>query len=105
MKFKEKLTLLVDQNPNGSYEKDVEGTLLVGDTVHSWDGDFGYYGHHNYDIYPAYYNGEKAFLKAWTWCPAAGYSANGDGEEIVTFEDGIKTLIKRGAYGWMFKRN
>lgn len=103
MNFKEKLTLSVDQNPNGSYTQDVEGTLLVGDVIFSWDGDYDHYGNHSYTLSPCYHNGEKAFLKSWTWYPADGYSASGEGEGILTFKDGVELLINQGAYKHMFK--
>lgn len=103
MNYKEKSTIKVDKNPNGSYLQDIEGTLLVGDVIFSWDGDYDYYGFHGYSLYPCYHNGEKAFLKSWVWYPADGYSANGEGEEILTFKTGVELLLSKGAYEIMFK--
>ena len=103
MNLKEKLTLRVDQNPNGSYEEEVEGSLLVGEIIHTWNGGHDHYGSEDYYLRPAYYKGEKAFLKSWSWCPAPGYCASGEGESILTFDEGVKLLLKLGAYERMFQ--
>lgn len=102
MKYTQKTTITVDQNPNGSYEVEVEKSLLVSDTIYSWDADHSRYGYNSYDIRPCFHGGEKAFLLEWSWCPAPGYSAQGEGEEILTFENGVKLLIEHGAYAKMF---
>lgn len=77
----------------------VEGTLLVGTTsVLSFEDNVTQYGENASSIFPAFHNGERAWLRRDTWQPAYGYSASGTQESILSFEDGVKIFLKRGVF-------
>lgn len=98
-------TLIVDDKPNGFHEEEVVGNLLVADFIlYSYCCNQSKYGEEHIEIIPCFWNGGKAFLKHWTWFPQGQYSAEGEGEEILSFEDGVKLLLEQGAFEWCFSR-
>ena len=87
----------VDSAPSS----EVEGTLLVG-TQHVLRFESGQssYGNDIVYIFPAFHNGERAWLKRAVWSPAYGYSASGTQESIVSFEAGVKLFLERGVFAF-----
>ena len=102
MEYKEQKTLrqrgAVDPLP----AKAVEGTLLVGSSIHRWEENHCQYGCDDVTIAPALYNGNRSWLLSRDWCPARGYSASGEEEEILTFERGVELLLSLGAFEHLF---
>lgn len=77
----------------------VQGTLLVGTaSALSFEDNVTSYGEDATSIFPAFHNGERAWLRRDTWQPAYGYSASGTQESILSFEDGVKIFLKRGVF-------
>jgi len=54
-------------------------------------------------LYPAFVNGKKAFHVIRNWDAAHGYCAEGVEEELISFSQGVKLLVRLGAYEWIFK--
>jgi len=81
----------------------VEGSLLVGTTPvlefedHSRAPSYGYDA---VDIFPAFHNGERCWLRRDSWQAAHGYSASGTSEYILSFEDGVKLFLERGVFAF-----
>lgn len=79
----------------------VEGSLLVGTTSvlefedHSRAPSYGYDA---VDIFPAFHNGKRCWLRRDSWSPAYGYSASGTQEYILSFEEGVKLFLERGVF-------
>jgi hypothetical protein len=57
------------------------------------------------DIYPAIYQGVRAWLRADTWCAESGYSAEGLQETILSFEDGVKFLLEHEAFDHLWSNH
>jgi hypothetical protein len=82
-------------------DEEVTGTLLV--ATHpalQYVADEGTYGHNFVSILPAFYNGERSWLKREEWEAAYGYSASGTSEEIISFEDGVKIFLEHGVFNF-----
>jgi len=107
VKFRERTTMVVDNNPNGNYEESIgDHTLLVSDTVIcEWDSDDSEYGYQANAIYPAYWDGKKSWLHTTSWIPGSGYCADGGGDNILSWEDGVDLLLRRGAYEQAFENS
>lgn len=56
------------------------------------------YGEDYVSIFPAVYNGNRAWLKQAEWSPAYGYSASGTSEVILSFNEGVKIFLERGVF-------
>jgi len=103
MLFKEQKTLTQRGNFKQAPDEAANGTLLVGtESIANWEQGHNDYGHDNAEIFPALLNGEKCWLFAYDWQPADGYSASGYEEDIVPFDEGVKILLGRGAFEYLF---
>ncbi len=101
MKYVEIRTLqnrgAVDPAPSTSDE----GTLLIGEkSVLSFYGNESSYGSDSIEIFPAFHNGERCWLKRAEWDAAWGYSASGTQEYILSFEEGVKLFLERGIFAF-----
>lgn len=77
------------------------GILLVGATPALTYGDNqSPYGEDQVSLYPAIWQGARAWLRRAVWYPAAGYSASGTEESILGFEEGCRILIERGVFAF-----
>ena len=78
----------------------VEGTLLVGDEfVAEFAGEVDRTGAESMRVYPAFHNGVKCWLTEKWFRVFSGQGTDPwPGEEIVSFEEGVKLLLERGAY-------
>lgn len=104
IKYVVKETIQLNVFPNGSKYEPIN-SLLVGElNIYEWDTPQDGSGREEYKLYPAYYKGEKAWVLWKRRNSIANYIGEGEGEEILSFEDGVKLLIKNGAYEWMFPR-
>lgn len=105
MKFKKQETLKIDQNPNGYYEVEVDGVLFVGEkSIFSWESDNNECGCQFNTLQPGFLNGDKIWLHSWIWYGHAPYIANGEGEKILKFEEGVNFLLEKGCYNYLFVR-
>jgi len=78
---------------------EVDGSLLVGvDLALGFDGNESQYGVDSVDIFPAFYRGERCWLRRETWQAAYGYSARGTQESVISFEEGVKIFLERGVF-------
>jgi hypothetical protein len=77
----------------------IEGSLLVGaEPVLSFEDHVSSYGEDSSSIFPAFYNGVRAWVRRDVWSPAYGYSASGTQESILSFEDGVLLFLGRGVF-------
>lgn len=68
----------------------VPGSLLVGTKcVLTLETHVEQYGSDCTELFPAWHNGVRAWLRRDTWCPAEGCSGSGIHEEILTFASGL----------------
>jgi len=80
---------------------EVDGSLLVGvEPALEFDGNESRYGSDSIEIFPAFYKGERAWLRRETWQAAYGYSAIGTQESILSFEEGVKIFLEHGAFAF-----
>ncbi|HYU72935.1 MAG TPA: hypothetical protein VEL31_09665 [Ktedonobacteraceae bacterium] len=84
---------------NPTAPEEVEGTLLVGTRpALEFESNYSQYGNDYVKIFPAFHNGQRAWLERAVWCPAYGYSASGTQEYILSFEAGMKLFLERGVF-------
>jgi hypothetical protein len=107
MLFKEKDFLLCRGAVNQNEPERIENLLIGERAIGKWDDRSRSpgYGWDYVKMYPAYYKGEKTFVEERIWCPAEGYSASGTEERVISFEEGVKILLKKGAYEHIWKTN
>lgn len=87
-------------NDVGKHEE-VDGTLLVGEKcILRFYTEMSSMGSFYAKMYPAFYNGERSFFITETWKADNGYSAVCTQDKIITFEDGVKILIKNGVFNF-----
>jgi hypothetical protein len=80
---------------------DVKGTLLVGEQpVLDYEEGHINTGCDHVEIFPAFYNGKRAWLRRATWNPAWGYTASGTWEDILSFEEGVMLFLEHGAFAF-----
>lgn len=85
----------VDPGP----DTEVAGSLLVGEQrALQFETAESQYGNDYVEIFPAFHDGQRAWLRRDTWRPAHGYSASGIQEKILSFEDGVKFFLERGVF-------
>lgn len=51
-------------------------------------------------FYPAFHNGERAWLEKRIWSPSGNYCYENESEYILPFEDGVKMLINNGKFSF-----
>jgi hypothetical protein len=99
MYFKERKTITKNDYPNGSYEVECGNTLLVGcDRIYIFHTDNDKYGYYRNEVYPAFYDGRRAWLIKKIWISIAPYSADGMEESILDFRSGIDLLLKHECF-------
>jgi hypothetical protein len=98
------VTSLADRDAlNPLPDREVQGgPLFVGKSVARFDGDRRSVGHDRITVYPACLAGEWCWLIHRRWCPARGYCASGELDEILSFEDGIRLMVEHGVFSWIF---
>lgn len=80
---------------------DVEGILLVGDApALTYSDRHGTSGHDDVELYPAVYNGNRAWLERRCWSAASPYSAYGTEDTVLLFEAGVKRFLERGVFNF-----
>jgi hypothetical protein len=83
--------------------QEVSGILLMGEyPIATWETGHTNTGCDCVRIYPAIFNGGKSWVKECTWEPAAGYSASGTEEVILTFGEGVEQLLEHGSYNHLW---
>lgn len=104
MKFKEKNYLEQRDSTSQLSPEEISGkSLLVGTCIATWNEGHTEYGFDDVEIFPAYHDGEKAFLISRDWNASAPYCAEGTEEEIISFKEGVNLLLSKGAYEHLFK--
>ena len=77
----------------------VEGVLLVGTkVVLQFETNHSQYGHDLCQIYPAYHDGKRCWLKELIWCPAEGHSAQGIVEYTIPYISGVEIFLEQGVF-------
>jgi len=79
-------------------DETVEGSLLVGDRICSWEDNYSSYGCDWSQLYPAFFKGERCWVRRNVRCPALGYSASGCEEIVLSFQKGVEILIEQGMF-------
>ena len=105
MLFKEKQTLStrgpVDPGPD-----EETSTYLIGESpLARWEDNHSQYGCDCCSLYPIWQDGERRFLLRKSWAPEENYTASGDEEEIITFEEGVKLLCEKGCWDVFIRSN
>ena len=103
MKFVEKTTIKVNDNPNGFHLEEVNECLLIGEKpIHRWDGTKKETGYYTNWIWPAFYAGRRAWIHESDWNSIGQHCGSGGEENILEFEKGCKMLFELGVYGHLF---
>jgi hypothetical protein len=79
---------------------EVEGLLVGTESVLEFEANHSSYGEDSVEIFPAFYEGKRAWLRRETWQAAYSYSASGTQEFILSFEDGVKLFLERGVFAF-----
>jgi hypothetical protein len=98
------IRVLNDVCNNNDNSRDVEGLLVATDSVHSWTAGHDRYGHWSKRMYPAFYEGKKAWVARSYWVANQGYSATMYNDTIISFEEGVTFLLKEDAFKHLFQR-
>jgi|Deesub1362A_J573_1020465.scaffolds.fasta_scaffold47014_1 hypothetical protein len=102
MKYTEKKTLATRGPVDPGPPAPVDGTLLVGEPIAKWEDGHRETGHDVVRLMPAFHNGARVWLIRRAWCPAHGYCAAGTEEQILSFKEGVRLLLERGAFNHLF---
>jgi hypothetical protein len=97
MDFKEKTELINIRNGEDRSES-VFGLLIGKERVAEYYGDIDQYGRWANKLYPAWYKGERCWLESGQWAPNEGYCAEMRNQRILTFQEGVKILMKQGCF-------
>ena len=77
----------------------VHGTLLVSTRpVLTFIDNETQFGEDYIDIFAAFHNGSRCWLRRATWSPAPRYSGEGVEEEILSFEEGVRLFLEHGVF-------
>lgn len=102
MKF-EVRDVLQSRGPiEGNPPEEVESLLVGESSVACWQANHGRYGHDQCSLFPAWSNGERAWLLQEVWCASSGYSAWGTRESILEFQAGVAALAQHGKWEPIF---
>ena len=105
-KFVEVRTLAQRGAVNSLPPIEVEGNLLVAEfPIADWEEGHSQYGHDQARIFPAWYNGERAWLVRKDWIAAFGYCAEGTEEQILSFEKGVFLIMSLGLFDAFHSEN
>ena len=79
----------------------VDGILLVGDEpALIYQDRHNSAGHDDVELYPAVYNGNRAWLQRRSWQPGFGYSAYGTQDTVMDFKTGVGIFCERGVFNF-----
>ena len=82
---------------------EVDGNLLVGERhIADWEEDHSQYGHDQARLFPAWYDGKRAWLLRKDWIAAFGYCAEGTETQILGFEEGVRLVLSLGLFDQLF---
>ena len=104
MRFEEKVTLARRSNIEQMASEEVDGLLVGEKVIHCWEEGNSQYGYDSCSIRPAFTKGQKGWLVTKDWVAAPKYSADGTVDRVLTFEEGVRMLLDKGAFEHIFNQ-